>query len=76
MIGLRLVVFTAWLHYLVGVSVNNLVKVLSIFSNFKVSTGGLTQAWTSLALLLEPMYLDIGKTISRSAVLNADETGW
>ena len=76
MIGLRLVVFTAWLHYLVGVSVNNLVKILSIFSNFKVSAGGLTQAWTSLALLLEPMYLDIGKTISRSAVLNADETGW
>ena len=76
MIGLRLVVFTAWFHYLVGVSVNNIVKVLSVFSNFKISAGGLTQAWASLSLLLKPMYSDIGKTISHSAVLNADETGW
>lgn len=28
MIGLRLVLLTAWLHYLVGVSVNNLVKMV------------------------------------------------
>jgi len=76
MIGLRLVIFTAWLHYLVGISVNNIVKILSVFSNFKISSGGLTQAWSNLALLLEPMYTDIGKIISHSAVLNADETGW
>jgi len=44
MIGLRLVVFTAWLHYLVGVSVNNLVKMLSVVSTIKISAGGLTQA--------------------------------
>jgi len=76
MIGLRLVVFTAWLHYLVGVSVNNLVKILSVFSSFKISAGGLTQAWKNLALVLEPLYIDIGQKISQSAVLNADETGW
>lgn len=75
-IGLRVVVFTAWLHYLVGVSVNNLVKVLAVFSNFKISPGGLTQAWKSLAFMLEPVYNDIGQKITQSAVLNADETGW
>ena len=76
MIGLRIVVFTAWLHYLVGVSVKNLVKILSVFSTFKISAGGLTQAWKSLGLLLEPLYDDIGQRISQSAVLSADETGW
>lgn len=76
MIGLRVVVFTAWLHYLVGVSVNNLVKVLAVFSNFKISPGGLTQAWKNLAFMLEPVYNDIGQKVSKSAVLNADETGW
>jgi hypothetical protein len=76
MIGLRLVVFTAWLHYLVGVSVNNLVKILWVFCRFEVSAGGLTQAWKSLAIHLEPVYTNIGQNISRSAVLNADETGW
>jgi len=76
MIGLRLVVFTAWLHYLVGVSVNNIVKILSVVCSFKISSGGLTQAWKNLSLLLEPIYADIGQRISTSAVLNADETGW
>jgi transposase len=76
MIGLRLVVFTAWLHYLVGVSVNNVVRILSVVCTFKISAGGLTQAWKNLSLLLEPIYHDIGQRISQSAVLSADETGW
>lgn len=74
MIGLRLVVFTAWLHYLIGVSVNNLVKILSVFSNFRISAGALRQAWKNLGLILEPVYTDVGQKISQSAVLNADET--
>ena len=76
MIGLRTVVYTAWLHYLIGVSVNNIVKVLAVFSSFTITTGGLTQAWKNLALTLEPFYHDIGQNISKSAVLHADETGW
>lgn len=76
MIGLRLVIFTAWLHYLVGVSVNNLVKMADVFSSFKISAGGLTQAWKNLALILEPIYNDIGQKVAQSAVLGADETGW
>jgi len=75
-IGLRLIVFTAWLHYLVGVSVNNIVKMVSVFFNFHISAGGLTQAWKALATLLEPQYNDIGQKVSTSAVLHADETGW
>lgn len=76
MIGLRLVVFTAWLHYLIGVSVNNIVKILSVVCCFKISAGGLTQAWINLARLLEPGYAHIGERISQSGVLCADETGW
>ena len=76
MIGLRLLVFTAWLHYLVGVSVNNIVRILSVVCSFKISAGGLTQAWKNLSILLEPVYNAIGQNISTSAVLNADETGW
>lgn len=71
MIGLRLVVFTAWLHYLVGVSVNNIVRILSVVCRFKISAGGLTQAWKNLSILLEPIYTHIGQRISTSAVLSA-----
>jgi len=76
MIGLRLVIFTAWLHYLVGVSVGNIVKTVSVFSSFKITPGGLTQAWKNLASLLMPLYDEIGRKVSQSAVLSADETGW
>ena len=76
MIGLRLIVFTAWLHYLVGVSVSNLVKMVSVFSCFKISAGGLTQAWKTLAKLLMPLYDHIGQQVVQSAVLHVDETGW
>lgn len=76
MIGLRLVVFTAWLHYIIGVSVNNIVKILDVFPNVKLTPGGLTQSWKSLSSLLEPWYDTIGQKVAHSAVLNADETGW
>ena len=75
-LGLRLVVFTAWLHYLIGISVKNIVKIVSVFFRLKVSAGGLTQAWKALAMLLEPCYDDIGRKVSTSAALHADETGW
>jgi transposase len=75
-IGLRLVVFTAWLHYLVGMSVNNIVRILSVVCHFPISPGGLTQAWCNLARLLEPVYTEIGQKVSHSGVLHADETGW
>jgi hypothetical protein len=47
-----------------------------VLCRFKISAGGLTQAWKNLSVLLEPVYQAIGQSISTSAVLNADETGW
>jgi transposase len=76
MIGLRTIVFTAWLHYLVGMSVSNLVKTMSTFCHFQISAGGLTQAWKKLADLLEDLYEELGRQVARGSVLHADETGW
>jgi len=75
-LGLRFVVYTAWLHYLVGVSVGNCVKTAAVSLAFPVSSGGLTLAWKNLATLLEGPYEAIGQNIRHSAVLHADETGW
>ena len=75
-LGLRFVVYTAWLHYLVGVSVGNCVKTAAVSLGFPVSPGGLTLAWKNLATLLEGQYEAIGEKIRHSAVLHADETGW
>ena len=75
-LGLHLVVYSAWLHYLVGVSVGNCVKIAAVSWGFQVSPGGLTLAWKNLATLLQGQYDAIGRTIRHSAVLHADETGW
>lgn len=75
-LGLNLLVMTAWLHYWVGMSVRNIVKLLATFWAFDVSPGGLTQAWRNLSGILKPLYDDIGEKIRNTAVLNADETGW
>ena len=75
-IGLRLMVLSAWLHYIVGVSVNNLVKVLSVFLKFFISPGRLAQAWLRLTNFLEPDYESLGQEAAGSTVLNGDETGW
>jgi transposase len=75
-LGLHLVVLSAWLHYGVGVSVGNLIKLAANLWGLSLSCGGLTQAWKNLAGLLEGEYEAIGEKIRTSAVLHADETGW
>lgn len=75
-LGLRLVTYTAWLHYCVGVSVGNCVKIAAASLGLTVSPGGLTQAWKNLGALLEGDYQGILQKIRLSAVLHADETGW
>jgi hypothetical protein len=75
-LGLRFLVYTAWLHYAVGVSVGNCVKIAAASLGFTVSPGGLTQGWRNLALLLEGGYEGILHKVRTSAVLHADETGW
>jgi transposase len=75
-LGLSVLIMTAWLHYWVGMSVRNIVKLLSTFWALQVSPGGLTQAWNNLAATVKPIYDDIGNKIRDAAVLHADETGW
>ncbi|NIW43453.1 MAG: IS66 family transposase, partial [Gammaproteobacteria bacterium] len=75
-ISIRLYLFTAWLHYMVGISIHNLLKMLNYLHSFPISSGGLVQGWQRLAKLLKPEYVKIGQKARNSAVLNADETGW
>ena len=75
-LGIRLVVLTAWLHYALGISVRNVVKILSNACSFPVTPGGLTQSWIRLANILRPEYEHILEQIRHSAALHADETGW
>lgn len=75
-IGIRMILWCAWMHFFMGVTIGQLQKWLSAFAAFDVSAGGLSAAWKRLAQLLKPLYEQLGREARQSAVLHADETGW
>jgi len=75
-IGIRLAVFSAFLHYFIGVSLRNIKLLLQVSSGHKVSIGGLFQIWERLATLLEVEYDRIASQIRTAKVVGGDETGW
>jgi transposase len=75
-LGHRLVSLTAWLHYGLGVTVNQIVDILGYHLQTRLSPGGLIAMWHRLAELLQAWYLEIAEQARHSAVLHADETGW
>jgi transposase len=75
-IGLRVVVLSAWLHYLLGTTLAQIIDVFNFHLQFKLSSGGLIQMWKRLRELLLAWYIEIQNQALDSAVLHADETGW
>jgi hypothetical protein len=75
-IGLRVVVLSAWLHYLLGVTLAQILDVFNFHLHFPLTAGGLVQMWRRLREILFAWYLEIQTQALSSAVLHADETGW
>jgi transposase len=75
-IGLRVVVLSAWLHYLLGTTLAQVVDVFNFHLHFELSAGGLVQMWRRLREVLFAWHLEIRAQALKSAVLHADETGW
>jgi len=74
--GHRLVSFTSWCHYGLGVTLDQLLDILQYHLRTKLSAGGLSAAWQRLADILTPWYQQIAQEAKQSAYLHADETGW
>jgi hypothetical protein len=75
-VGLRVVVLSAWLHYLLGTTLSHIVEVLNFHLHFQLSAGGLVHMWHRLRDLMFAWYIQIQEQALQSAVLHADETGW
>jgi transposase len=74
--GHRLISFTIWCHYGLGITIDQLVDILQYHLQTKLSAGGLSATWRRLAEILTPWYEQIGEEARESAYLHADETGW
>ncbi len=75
-IGHRLVTMTAWLHYGLGVTIDQILDIVGYHLHTRLSAGGLVAMWCRLAVILEPWYEQIAEGARGSVVLHADETGW
>ena len=75
-IGHRLVAMTAWLHYGLGVTIDQILDIVGYHLHTRVSAGGLVAMWRRLAGIFESWYEQIAREARGSAVLHADETGW
>jgi transposase len=75
-IGHHLISLTSWLHYGLGVTIDQIVEILSYHLQTKLTPGGLVDAWQRLAVILVGWYEQIADQAKESSYLHADETGW
>ena len=75
-LGHHTVGLTGWLHYGLGVTLNQIVDILGYHLHTRLTPGGLIDAWRRLATVLVPWYEQIAEQAKASAALHADETGW
>jgi transposase len=74
--GHRLISFTSWCHYGLGVTLDQLIDILQFHLRTRLSAGGLSATWQRLAVILTPWYEQIADQARAAAYLHADETGW
>jgi transposase len=75
-LGHRLVCFTAWLHYGLGVTIAHILAIVGHHLHTVLSAGGLIGQWHRLGEILSAWYDQIAEEAKSSATLHADETGW
>ncbi len=75
-LGNRVLVLSAWLHYGLGNTLSQIVEVFGHHLQMKLTPGGLVNMWHRLAELLNDWYEQIQAEGLDAAVLHADETGW
>ena len=74
--GHRIISFTSWCHYGLGVTLDQLIDILQYHLQTKLSAGGLIASWRKLGDILTPWYEQIAEQAKASTHLHADETGW
>jgi transposase len=75
-IGHCLVALTAWFHYGLGVTIDQVVSILAHHLQTRLTAGGLVSIWRRAAEILTEWYEQVGREARESSHLHADETGW
>lgn len=76
MLGHRVLVLTAWLHYALGNTLSQILDVFNFHLLMKLTPGGLIQMWYRLQAVLFSWYEQLQTEALKSSVLHGDESGW
>jgi transposase len=75
-LGHHVIALTSWFHYGLGITIDQIIDILSYHLHTKLTSGGLIDGWRRLSEILLEWYEQIGEQAKKSAYLHADETGW
>ena len=75
-VGNHVLVLSAWLHYGLGVTIEQILSVFNFHLHFTLTAGGLVQMWYRLQEILFAWYGAIKAQALKAKALFADETGW
>ncbi len=75
-LGHHLIRLTSWFHSGLGVTIDQIIDILSYHLQTELTPGGLIDAWQRLSEILLAWYEQIAEEAKNSAYLHADETGW
>jgi transposase len=75
-IGNHVLVLSSWLHYGLGVTLDQITSVFNFHLHFQLTPGGLVNMWYRLQDILFPWYEQIQTQALAAKTLFADETGW
>lgn len=74
-IGYHLISLTSWLHDGLGVTIDQMIEILSCHLQTRLTPGGLIDAWRRLSEIFPAWYEQIVQEPKKSAYLHADAEG-
>jgi hypothetical protein len=74
--GIEIILILAFLHYWIGVSLDNAIQIMNFFTGLKLSKGQADSLMTQLANDWDEQYDTIAELIALQMIVYIDETGW
>jgi transposase len=74
--GIEIILILAFLHYWVGVSLDNAIQIMNFFTGLRLSKGQADSLLNQLATDWDEQYDTIAELIALQMIVYIDETGW
>ena len=74
--GVEIILILAFLHYWIGVSLDNSIQIMNFFTNLQLSKGQADSLLSQLADDWDEQYDTIAELIALQMIVYIDETGW